>query len=146
MSNSMSYAGDVDVNAAYAALSASPNTVLVDVRTRAEWNFVGVPDLRALGKEVIFTEWQGFPAGSPVPDFVATLSSELERKGLDKTVQIYFLCRSGARSLNAAIAMTQAGYGACFNIADGFEGPLDGTSHRGNAGGWKASGLPWIQS
>ena len=28
----------------------------------------------------------------------------------------------------------------------GFEGDKDGTGHRGTLGGWKAAGLPWVQS
>jgi hypothetical protein len=41
--------------------------------------------------------------------------------------------------------MAEAGYRACHNVAGGFEGPLDDDRHRGSAGGWKATGLPWIQ-
>ena len=63
----------------------------------------------------------------------------------DKTQLIYFLCRSGARSNSAAMALTQAGYTACFNISEGFEGPHDQNRHRGSTAGWKASGLPWVQ-
>ncbi|ADZ72751.1 Putative rhodanese-like sulfurtransferase [Polymorphum gilvum SL003B-26A1] len=120
--------------------------MLVDVRTRAEWSFVGVPDLRGQGKDVLLVEWQGFPAGTPVPDFVATLSEQLGTRGLGPDTPIYFLCRSGVRSLHAAVAMTEAGYRACYNIAGGFEGPLDEAGHRGRLGGWKAVGLPWVQS
>ncbi len=146
MSNSMAYAGDVDVETAYQAVASNPDAVLVDVRTRAEWTFVGVPDLRAVGKDVLTVEWQGFPAGTAVPDFVETLSGELARRGLDKAAPIYFLCRSGARSMSAAIAMTSAGYSPCYNIAQGFEGPMGPDGHRGSVAGWKAKGLPWVQS
>ncbi|MBS0242596.1 MAG: rhodanese-like domain-containing protein, partial [Proteobacteria bacterium] len=59
--------------------------------------------------------------------------------------ELYFICRSGARSQRAAEAMLKAGYQRCFNVADGFEGPLDGERHRGRSGGWKARGLPWEQ-
>ncbi|WP_348272712.1 rhodanese-like domain-containing protein [Pannonibacter tanglangensis] len=127
-------------------MTSDRDAVLVDVRTRAEWNFVGIPDLRAAGKDTLFVEWQGYPAGTPVPDFVETLGNELVRRGIAKTAPIYFLCRSGARSLNAALAMTAAGYGPCYNIADGFEGPVGPDGHRGAVGGWKARGLPWVQS
>lgn len=146
MSNSMAYAGDVDVETAFQAVASNPDAVLVDVRTRAEWTFVGVPDLRGIGKDVLMVEWQGFPAGSAVPDFVETLSGEIARRGLDKAAPIYFLCRSGARSMSAAIAMTSAGYGPCYNIAQGFEGPMGPEGHRGGVAGWKAKGLPWVQS
>lgn len=145
MSNSMAYAGDVDVEAAFHAVTSSQDAVLVDVRTRAEWTFVGTPDLRASGKDILLVEWQGFPAGAAVPDFVETLSAELSRRGLSKAAPIYFLCRSGARSMSAAIAMTTAGHSQCYNIAHGFEGPVGPDGHRGTVAGWKAKGLPWVQ-
>ena len=53
---------------------------------------------------------------------------------------------ANAKARAAAIAMTRAGFGPCFNVADGFEGNLDQTRHRGTSGGWKASGLPWVQT
>ena len=55
------------------------------------------------------------------------------------------LCRSGARSRAAAIALTEAGFAQAFNIAGGFEGDMDGEGHRGNREGWKAENLPWRQ-
>jgi len=59
--------------------------------------------------------------------------------------KIYFLCRSGVRSLAAAKAAQEAGYAHVYNITDGFEGPVDATGHRGTVSGWKASELPWRQ-
>lgn len=140
------YAGDISAQDAFDALSSQQDGVLVDVRTQAEWAFVGVPDLRPIGKEPILTEWVSFPSNGPHDGFVATLSDLLNKKGLDQEAPIYFLCRSGVRSLAAAVALSNAGYSKCFNISDGFEGPLDGDSHRGTQSGWKAAGLPWIQS
>jgi rhodanese-related sulfurtransferase len=58
---------------------------------------------------------------------------------------VLFLCRSGGRSRNAAVAMTAAGFGSCYNVAEGFEGDKDGEGHRGRVGGWKLAGLPWRQ-
>lgn len=140
------YAGNVTAQEAYNELSGQDNAVLVDVRTQAEWAFVGVPDLRPIGKEAILAEWQSFPSSGPNPEFAKTVSDLMVKKGLDQSAPIYFLCRSGARSQAAAIALTQIGYSQCFNISDGFEGPLDQAGHRGSQSGWKASGLPWIQS
>lgn len=139
------YAGDVDSAQAFDRLSSGQDTVLIDVRTQAEWNFVGVPDLSAIGKETLFVEWQSFPPAAPVTDFADSLSTLLEQRGFDKGSELFFLCRSGQRSQSAAIAMTQIGYGKCFNVSGGFEGPLDPNSHRGTLSGWKASGLPWVQ-
>ncbi|CTQ54661.1 molybdopterin biosynthesis protein MoeB [Roseibium album] len=140
------YAGDITALEAFNALSNQQDAVLVDVRTQAEWAFVGVPDLRSIGKEPFLTEWQSFPPSGPNAAFVATLTDLLAKKGLDPEAPIYFLCRSGVRSQAAAIALSNVGYSKCFNISDGFEGPLDGESHRGTQSGWKAAGLPWIQN
>ncbi|TYC51881.1 rhodanese-like domain-containing protein [Rhodobacterales bacterium] len=136
----------MSVQEAFDGLAEQDNAVLVDVRTQAEWSFVGIPDLRPLGKDAILLEWQSFPSSGPNPEFATILCEELSKKDLDQTAPIYFLCRSGARSQAAAIALTQAGYKQCFNISDGFEGPLGADGHRGTRSGWKAAGLPWIQS
>ncbi|QFT34823.1 thiosulfate sulfurtransferase [Labrenzia sp. THAF82] len=140
------YAGNFSAQEAFQQLSEQQDAVLVDVRTQAEWAFVGIPDLRPIGKEPVLAEWQSFPSSGPNPDFASTVSNQLVKKGLDQSAPIYFLCRSGARSQAAAIALTQAGYTHCYNISDGFEGPLDADRHRGTQAGWKAAGLPWIQN
>lgn len=136
------YAGDVDAAAAFEALRKSPAAQLVDVRSDAEWSFVGVPDLAPLGKEPLLVSWQTFPGMRPNEDFVHAVTARVPATD----TPLYFLCRSGARSRAAAIAMTAAGYGQAFNVAGGFEGDLDDARHRGRKGGWKAAGLPWKQS
>ncbi|MBS0546826.1 MAG: rhodanese-like domain-containing protein [Proteobacteria bacterium] len=136
------YAGDVAPKTAWKILSERSDAILIDVRTRPEWNFVGVADLASVSKKPALLEWQVFPSMQPNPDFVSALAGGVA----DKDTPLLFLCRSGARSAAAAKAMTAAGYGTCLNIADGFEGPLDAQSKRGSSGGWKASGLPWRQS
>lgn len=140
------YAGDVAPAEAWASLSSDRNAVLVDVRTRAEWSFVGLPSLVELNKAPITLEWQTFPSMAVDPDFVEVLDGALVKAGLAPDAPIYFLCRSGARSRNAAIAMTAAGWTRCFNIGPGFEGPLDSAGRRGRVSGWKFDGLPWTQS
>lgn len=136
------YAGDIQPTTAWKILGERKDAVLIDVRTRAEWNFVGLPDLTTVAKQPALVEWQVFPSMQPNPDFVATLSNALE----DREAPLLFLCRSGARSAAAAKAMSAAGYSTCLNVADGFEGPLDGQAKRGATGGWKATGLPWRQT
>lgn len=136
------YAGDVAPKTAWKILSERKDAVLIDVRTRAEWNYVGLPDLETVARKPVLIEWQIFPSMQPNPEFVAALSGALP----DKEVPLLFLCRSGARSAAAAKAMTAAGYSTCFNVADGFEGPLDAQAKRGAAGGWKAAELPWRQT
>lgn len=136
----MSYAGDVRPQDAYAAVRADQAALLVDVRTSAEWSYVGLPDLSSLGKRVLCIEWQRFPDGSVNGRFVEELSAAGVRPG----AAAYFLCRSGVRSRAAAEAATAAGLGPAYNVLDGFEGPPDEHGHRAVAG-WKASGLPWRQ-
>ena len=137
------YAGDLSAGEAWALLKSDPRAQLVDVRTTAEWNFVGLPDLSSVGREPLLVEWHSFPTMRANPNFVG----DTEKAGATaKDAPILFLCRSGARSRAAAIAMTAAGYGRAYNIAGGFEGDLNGERHRGKQNGWKASGLPWKQS
>ena len=136
----MTYAGDKSVEETWRALREDPSAVLVDVPTRAEWNFVGVPDLRETGKELVTVEWQGFPDSSRNAAFVTEVQQQVSP---DRSV--YLICRSGGRSRAAAIALTGAGFARCYNVAGGFEGDLDGEKHRSTTGGWKAAGLPWIQ-
>lgn len=139
----MGYAGDLNVNEAWQLLTSDAKATLVDVRTAPEWSFVGRPDLNSVGKAPLLLSWQVYPQMAVNPDFVSKLTQELgEAK---KAAPILFLCRSGARSKAAAIALTAAGFQHCFNIAGGFEGDRDGAGHRGAVGGWKHAGLPWIQ-
>lgn len=133
------YAGDVGSQQAWDILADDVSATLVDVRTAPEWGFVGVPDLSALGRKPLFVSWQLYPDMKQNADFDAGLAA------LDRHAPIFFLCRSGARSRAAAIAMTAAGYSNCWNVAGGFEGDLDANGRRG-PGGWKAAGLPWRQS
>ena len=137
---------DVTVEEVWGRLTSDPKAVLVDVRTRAEWNFVGVPDLNEIGKQLYLVEWQTFPAGQIDPQFAARLSAALDEASVGKNDEIFFICRSGGRSKAAATTMAASGYTRCRNVADGFEGPLDPRRQRGGAGGWKAAGLPWVQT
>jgi len=141
-SSSLSYAGDISAAQAWEKLAGDTRAQLVDVRTLAEWNFVGVPDLSSLGRQVQCIEWQQFPTGTRNPGFVAEAAKVLG----DKDAPVMLLCRSGARSRAAAIALTEAGYTRAFNVAGGFEGDIDEEGHRGNRDGWKAANLPWRQS
>jgi rhodanese-related sulfurtransferase len=144
-SSTAKYAGDLSPEESWKRLSQDRSAQLVDVRTSAEWNFVGVPDLTGLGRETLFCEWQFFPS-APNPEFVQQVTEALKRSSYKRGAPLFFLCRSGARSRAAAMAMTQAGYDPCFNVAEGFEGSLDSENHRGRSAGWKAAGLPWVQT
>jgi rhodanese-related sulfurtransferase len=144
--NTDGYAGDLLATDAYALLEGDASSVLIDVRTTAEWAYVGAPDIRALGKTPFFLEWQAYPSMEVDPNFAARLEALLKSAGVERGASLVFLCRSGARSRHAAVAMTCAGWAPCFNVSDGFEGPLDGLRRRGGVGGWKAGGLPWAQT
>jgi rhodanese-related sulfurtransferase len=144
--NFAAYAGDLLATDAFALLERDPTSVLIDVRTQAEWAYVGTPDLQTLGKAAFFLEWQSYPSMEINRDFAARLEALLKDAGVERGAPLVFLCRSGARSRQAAIAMTGAGWTPSFNVSDGFEGPLDVLRRRGGAGGWKAGGLPWAQT
>jgi len=132
--NGLPYQGAVTPAEAYDLLKNHPNTTLVDVRTRAEWDYVGrIPG--AVEIEIL-----SYPGNRPNPAFI----SELEQK-VRKDMQVLFICRSGARSHNAAAMATQAGYANSFNVLEGFEGDRDSEGHRSTVGGWRATGLPWVQ-
>jgi rhodanese-related sulfurtransferase len=140
------YAGDIDVRQAWTLLKADPKAQLVDCRTAAEWTFVGLPDLSSLGRGALCIEWQSYPAMAVDPDFAKRAAEQLRGVGVGDDTPVLFLCRSGARSRAAAIAMTRAGFTRAYNIAGGFEGDVDHDGHRGRRAGWKASDLPWRQS
>jgi rhodanese-related sulfurtransferase len=136
----------LSIEETWARLKADTASVLVDVRTGAEWAFVGLPDLSSIGKRPVLVEWQGFPGNQVNTAFVDRVAEALAAVGASKDTELLFICRSGGRSLSAARAMSAAGYSRCRNVADGFEGPLDPNRHRGTLSGWKAKGLPWVQA
>jgi rhodanese-related sulfurtransferase len=142
--------GDVHIEAvsaqeAWARLKSDAGSVLIDVRTIAEWAYVGLPELSSIGKRPVLVEWQGFPDDRLNTAFVERVIEALTPIGADRDSELLFICRSGQRSLKAAQAMAAMGYRRCRNVADGFEGPLDPNRHRGQLTGWKAKGLPWAQ-
>jgi len=136
-----SYAGDLTPAQTWDRLSADSGAQLLDVRTPAEWAYVGLPDLTSLGRQPLLVPWMLFPTMHVNPDFV----KQVLETGVEATAELMIICRSGQRSQSAAIALTQAGFRACYNVAYGFEGDKDATHHRGTVNGWKIDGLPWIQ-
>ncbi len=136
------YAGDLTPQQAWEMVE--DGAVLVDVRTAAEWQWVGVPDTAPAGSAPVFVEWVTWPGGAPNDSFV----TQLLEAGVTPDVErpVVFLCRSGQRSIAAATKATEAGIGPSYNIVGGFEGGPDESGHRGTGSGWKVSGLPWRQS
>jgi rhodanese-related sulfurtransferase len=123
------------------ALRSDPQAQLVDVRTEPEWAFVGLPDLASAGKQAVLIPWQVYPTMQHNEQFV----DHLKQAGFTPEHHIYFLCRSGQRSMAAAQAAQEAGFAHVHNVADGFEGGVDANGHRGVKAGWKADALPWRQ-
>jgi rhodanese-related sulfurtransferase len=130
------YAGALMPREAFALTRNLPGARIVDVRTRAEWDWVG----RIPGAAMI--EWSHYPANAINTDFLRQLETGVDRGA----AALMFICRSGHRSHHAAAAATAAGYPNCFNILQGFEGDKDAGGHRNSVGGWRATGLPWEQS
>lgn len=127
------YAGDLTPAEAWVEVSGH-GALLVDVRTEAEWRYVGVPDVEGL----LRVEWVDAD-GARNPRFAQDVAVPSAGRA------VVLICRSGQRSVAAAEALTAAGVGPAYNVLDGFEGGLDPDGHRGSTG-WKASGLPWVQS
>jgi rhodanese-related sulfurtransferase len=136
------YAGTVTVDEAWRLLADDPDAVLVDVRTKAEWTYVGVPDLSDLGKETVLAQWKIFPSMVENAEF----ASELAATGVTSNKAALLMCRTQVRSAQAATALTARGYARCYVVDGGFEGQPDERKHRGTRDGWKAAGLPWVQS
>lgn len=130
------YFGALLPREAAALLAESPQAQMIDVRTNAEWDWVG----HVSGCPLI--EWQSYPDMHLNERFLHELQSAVP----DRHAPLLFICRSGARSDLAARAAAAAGYTRCFNVLEGFEGNRDEHGHRSTLGGWRAAGLPWEQS
>ncbi len=133
-SMNLPYPGALTPREAYDLLRLAPGARLVNVRTRAEWDWVG----RIPGAVEI--EWNRYPGGVRNPDFLAELKRQVDPEAL-----VMFICRSGARSDGAARLASEAGYANCHNVLEGFEGDKDANGHRNATGGWRHAGLPWHQ-
>jgi len=129
------YEGSLLPAEAHAILQNQAGAKLVDVRSRAELDFVG----RVPGSVEI--EWKSYPGMRPNPQFVDQLKQQVPADAV-----VMFLCRSGGRSHETAAAAAQAGYRDAYNVLEGFEGERDAGGHRNTTGGWRARGLPWSQS
>jgi rhodanese-related sulfurtransferase len=130
----MSYAGDLTPQEAWAKLEQG--AILVDVRTEGEWAHIGIPDTKATENDPLFIQWT-FPGGIPNPDFITDLAQQAPE---DNSTELLFICRSGQRSISAAIAATRAGF-TSYNVLEGFEGDPDRYGER-TVNGWKNRGLP----
>ena len=130
----LGYHGELTPTEAW-SLHATGAARLIDVRTLAEWTYVGHVE------GALLVEWRTFGAQHPNPAFIACLGEQVP---LD--VPVMFLCRSAVRSHSAAELATRSGWLCAMNVLEGFEGELDESGHRGTRGGWRRAGLPWVQT
>ena len=125
------YAGALTPKEAFEVGQLAPGAKLIDVRTRAEWDWVG----RIPGATEI--EWLTYPGNQPNSHFLTQLKQQIDAEAL-----LMFICRSGVRSHQAACLANDAGFN-CYNVLEGFEGDKDANGQRGKIGGWRHAGLPW---
>ncbi len=131
----LAYEGALLPAEAYELTQSAPGAKLVDVRTRAELDWVG----RIPG--AVEVEWASYPGMKANPNFIAELEQRVDPESL-----LLFICRSGQRSHAAAALATQNGFTDCYNVLEGFEGDPDADRHRNTRNGWRLSGLPWEQT
>ena len=136
------YAGNINPTEAWEILKADSKSILLDVRTLAEWTFVGVTDLSSLKKDAVKIEWKTFPNMEINPFFI----DEVINACPEKSVPILSLCRSGQRSIDASRVLTEHGFQKCYNVLEGFEGDTNTNSQRISKEGWKHRNLPWKQN
>ncbi len=134
------YAGELFASEAW-SLTQNETAYVVDVRTKAEWQFSGIVDLTQVKAKLLCVEWVSYPDFNANPSFV----EQVKREIIDKHAIILFLCKTGGRSQMAANKLAEAGYENCFNVTHGFEGDHNEQMQRGRINGWKAEGLPWKQ-
>jgi rhodanese-related sulfurtransferase len=135
--NGLAYAGALSPVESLELLKLDPSARLVDVRTRAELDWVGRPQIPA--EQYLHIEWTKYPGGVPNAEFVEQL-----RAAMEPDTTIVFLCRSAARSKLAAVAAANAGFTKAYDLLEGFEGDKDSHGHRKLVNGWCLRGLPWI--
>lgn len=137
----LAYGGDVTPAEAYRVLSQEA-CFLIDVRSLPEWHFTGTASLEGTPSKLLTISWKVYPSFAINPAFEQQVMVAV---GENKDIPIFFICKTGGRSLDAAVAMTSAGYTRCYNVSGGFEGDQNDAGQRGAKNGWKAAQLPWTQ-
>ena len=122
-------------------LSKISNSYLIDVRTKPEWEFIGVPDIFSLNKKTLFISWHKYPEMNINNKF----KKQIILANIKTIDNIFLICRSGGRSFNAAEYLATNGFIHCYNVSDGFEGDKDSFNQRSTINGWKYNNLPWKQ-
>jgi rhodanese-related sulfurtransferase len=128
---------------AWEILKSNPDAVLLDVRSRMEFDYVGH------ATDAVFVPLKEPPSWESDPTFVSNVTKVLQEKHPNrdpKDLTVLALCRSGARSMMAAEELTTSGFKQVINVSEGFEGDKDVKDHRNSINGWRFRGLPWVQS
>ena len=132
---------------AAAALAVDPEIVLLDVRTRAEFQFVGHATPADANIPLLLLDTSTFQQSrygmAFNPDFATRFDALMTRQGLGRDAPVFVICRSGGRSAAAVDLLAKAGYTNVWNIVDGFEGRTDITTGHRTVEGWRNQGLPW---
>ena len=111
-------------------IKQNPKSILLDVRTREEWDQIGKPDGDKIAIKTYFLSSQ-FQGRVINENFV----KEFENLKIDKNCEILVMCGSGNRSQRATELLSEKGF-KCLNVSDGFRG--DGVEKIG----WKNNQLP----
>ncbi|WP_269531805.1 rhodanese-like domain-containing protein [Chitinimonas sp. BJYL2] len=130
----LAYSGALTPEEAHTLRATLPNAKLIDVRTAAEWQFVGAPP------DAVKIEWKSWPTMGVNPHFLEQLRHQVDSEDV-----LMFLCRTGGRSHEAAVLAADHGFAECYNVLEGFEGDRNEAGQRGQSNGWKGRGLPWSQ-
>ena len=137
----MSYKRNLLPKMAVEKLQNNPQALFVDVRSKAEYKYVGYPE------NSILIPWIDDPDWEPNPEaFSGAVMQELDGRENLLNTEIILICRSGFRSNEALKCLENKGFTQVSHVASGFEGDLDENDHRGNLNGWRHDGMPWSQS
>lgn len=128
-------------------------TLFVDVRTRSEVNFLGMPTLADANVPYMeMNEWYAWNEKKKSfkldvnSAFEKNIATRLNQKSLSKSDPIILMCRSGSRSAKAANLLASMGYKKVYTVVDGYEGDKIKTGQfKGMRmkNGWKQANLPW---
>ena len=137
----MSYKRNLLPKMAVERLQSNSQALFVDVRSKAEYKYVGYPE------NSILIPWIDDPDWEPNPGVFSDLvMQELDGRENLLNTEIILICRSGFRSNEALKCLANKGFTQVSHVASGFEGDLDENDHRGNLNGWRHDGMPWSQS
>ena len=137
----MSYKRNLLPKMAVERLQSNSQALFVDVRSKAEFKYVGYPE------NSILIPWIDDPDWEPNPEaFSDLVMQELDGRENLLNTEIILICRSGFRSNEALKCLENKGFTQVSHVASGFEGDLDENDHRGNLNGWRHDGMPWSQS